>query len=117
MKLQTLSETVSAVTPFAYAGAVRVGVTDAIVLLREQVLARVPGEIAASVAEFLRSPAGEGILRLSLAGALATIPAAERAQVVNDVRDELLASAFASGFTAVQDAAQFAVAQLAAKGE
>ena len=96
-----LKETGKAVTPYLYSAALRVGVTDVVAAAREQIAARIPGERAAAVTEFMRTPVGEGLLRLALAGAIHGLPTPPR--VLLDAQDELLISSASSGFTALQD--------------
>ena len=96
-----LKATKEAVTPYLYSGALRVGVTDVVTVAREQIVARIPGERAAAVTEFLRTPVGEGLLRLALAGAIHGLPTPPR--ILLDAQDELLISASSGGFVALQD--------------
>jgi hypothetical protein len=100
MNIKSVASTIS---PYIYAGAVRVGVTDVVSLLREQVLARIPTEQTARVAEFLRTPIGDGVLRLAIAGALASVPKDRDPDLLADVRLECFVSASSSGLTGLQE--------------
>jgi hypothetical protein len=98
----TIKSALETASPYVYSGLLRVGVSDVVATAREQVVARVPGDRAAAVTEFLRTPAGEGLLRLALAGAIQALPDTAP-QVLRDAQRELFVSAAASGFTALQD--------------
>lgn len=95
--------------PYIYAGAVRSGVSEAVILMRDQLLKRIPGDIAAQANAFLRTNAGESLLRLALAGALATIPADKRPAVLEDIRQELLISSASGVFVTIREFAVKAV--------
>jgi len=98
--MTTIKETLPIIQEYVYAGAVRHSVGEAVVLLREHV-AKAAGPEAVA---FLRTPAGEALLRLALGGILSAIPADKRPQPLTDARDECLVSCTASGFAAVQAA-------------
>lgn len=98
----TATTVTNTIAPYLYAGAVRKGVSSAIDLLREQVIGRIPGDVAPAARAFLATPIGDGLLRLALAGAVTTIPKDRRPVILDDVKEELFISAAADGFDALQ---------------
>jgi hypothetical protein len=98
----TIKSAIETASPYIQAGMLRLGVTDVVATAREQVVARVPGERAAAVTDFLRTPAGDGLLRLALAGAILALPDSSP-QVLREAQKELVVSATTAELTALQD--------------
>lgn len=115
-----IKQTTQSVTPYLYAGAMRAGVTLGVDAVREQFLARVPSDTVATATEFLRTPAGDALLRLAMAGALTALPPEKRPSIYEDARQELLVSSVAAGVTAVREGVELlsstVVARLSEEG-
>lgn len=105
------STVVSTVSPYLYAGAIRVGVTRGVTGAKLAITRLVPEAHREAVRVFLDSEVGDGLLRAALGGALFTrdLPGAV-APLQSDMRQELLISAAADGFDAL-------IAALVAGGE
>jgi hypothetical protein len=96
-----ISAIIAAAPRYLYAGALRVGIDDAV----EATLigARKAGASEDTI-EFLRTDFGQALVRLALAASFEVLPEATRPpkSLQSDLQQELLVSASAAGITAVQ---------------
>ena len=97
-----ISAIIAAAPRYLYAGAVRVGITDAVEAV---ILAARKAGASDDTVVFLHTDMGQAILRLALAASFEVLPESARppSSLQSDLQQELLVSASAAGVHAVQE--------------